>query len=66
MNLVQETERLLYFLSLPEAKELKGATWCTLSALILTMTLGSLPAPEATERLTKEVAKITVALKGGQ
>ena len=64
MTIYKEAEQVIYFLSLPEAHERKGKTWCTLSALMLTMIMSSYTQLEAQERLVKQIADIKTKLEG--
>lgn len=62
MNIYQEANELVYFLSLPEAHAKKGRTYCQMSALILTITISGFGGKEAEERLTKHVTEIKAKL----
>lgn len=63
-NLQERANKMISFLSLQDAIELKGRAYCSLSAMILKMTLGNIETSrEAEERLEKELDKLDKAFE---
>ncbi len=65
-QLIERANKMITFLSFQDAYDLKGRTYCAMSAMILRMTLTNIEtSKEAGERLEKELAKIELAMGKG-
>lgn len=61
-QLVNATLQMITFLGLEEAHAIKGQPYCTMSAMILKMTLNNADTNiEAEQRLIKELANLNLA-----
>ncbi len=61
-QLINETMKMITFLGLEDAHKMKGQSYCTLSAMILKMTLNNEGTGiEAEQRLIKELANLNLA-----
>jgi hypothetical protein len=62
--LKRRAEQILAILALPDARALKGATWCDSEAILIQMSLSSITQNEALERLEKQLSNIQTQLEG--